>query len=166
MSDTSIHCKMVIPTENVSHLLTFWTREQITEGIDLRVYDMDEGREINEIFRLKYQRSCNICVFEKGWSNFANYKALHNGDTVQFFWNSWSSRIHFRTKERDPAPPGGHRQWTQEPPWLTHLHLPADARWPVFINKKKIIFYHVYRCNFNGYVGRVIQPVWIMLLVL
>ena len=109
LSDTSNHqCKLIIPKKDVEErFLTFWTREQIKEGVPLQVFDMDEGRELlNEIFILKYHESCDTYVFQNGWHQFVRRKNLKDGHIVEFRWNSWSSRILFNTHQQDPAPPG------------------------------------------------------------
>ena len=48
LSDTSNHqCKLIIPKKDVEgRFLTFWTPEQMNEGVHLQVFDMDEGREL------------------------------------------------------------------------------------------------------------------------
>ena len=106
-SDTNNRqCKMIILNKDEHRLLRFWTREEMKEGIHLEVFDIDEGREIDEKFVLKYQESCKTFVFQNGWQEFVRKKQLIAGHIVEFRWNSSSSRILFKTHQQDPAPPG------------------------------------------------------------
>ena len=97
---------MIILNKDEHRLLRFWTREEMKEGIHLEVFDMDEGREKDEKFVLKYQESCKTFVFQNGWQEFVRKKQLNAGHKVEFRWNTRSSKILFKTSGQDPAPPG------------------------------------------------------------
>jgi len=70
-----------------------YSSENIQTGVDLSVLDFRDGEELTMTLKLKYQESCETYVFQKGWHEFVESRALQVGDTVQFLWRARDKKI-------------------------------------------------------------------------